>query len=237
MVDTRQRDSMGATATGTMMAFLRRTVSPVPARIAFVVVAAALAGGCANSVTYGTGKPTGMQTVSDLTGILSLGGSRGEEIDYEPRPGLVEPPTNNLPPPGEGRPLAENWPRDPDVTRAEIAEANRRAQATMSDAEFARRDPGFRVPVEPPQQRQQRQENVANVAGAEEFVAGNQRLAEARASRAGSYDAEGRPVRRFLTEPPAEYREPDPNAPMTIQEQEESRRGFSLRRVLGLQRQ
>lgn len=218
------------------MAATRSAVSPVALRLALVAGAAALLGGCANSVTYGTGKPTGMQTVSDLTGIFSLGGNKGPDIDYEQRPNLVAPPTNNLPPPSEGPALAENWPRDPDVTRAQIREANREAQRTMSDAEFARRDPGFRIPQEPAQQRQQRIDNVANVAAAEEAAAGNQRLAEARASRAGSFDAQGQPVRRYLTEPPVEYRAPDPNAPMTIQEQQ-SRRGFSLRRVFGLERQ
>ena len=47
-------------------------------------------------------------------------------------------------------------------------------------------------------------------------------------------DTTGAPTRRYLTEPPVEYRAPDPNAPLTPAEEES--KGFSFRRMFGLTR-
>ncbi len=49
-------------------------------------------------------------------------------------------------------------------------------------------------------------------------------------ARGGTFDANGQPVRQFLTEPPIEYRTPSPDAPMAIAPPPpEQRRRFSLR--------
>ena len=54
-------------------------------------------------------------------------------------------------------------------------------------------------------------------------------FADARGSKGGSYDAEGRPVRKYLTEPPPEYREPDPNSPVEITEKPKKKSKFHLK--------
>jgi len=64
-----------------------------------VVVCASVLAACA-PVTYGTGTSTTLQTVRDFTGILLIGGGPNQDpIVYEERPGLVTPPTNELPVP------------------------------------------------------------------------------------------------------------------------------------------
>lgn len=201
-----------------------------------VLGAAAALSGCASAVTYGTGTSTTMQTVSDLTGILTLSGRKNEdEIAYEQRPGLVQPPTNNLPAPEDQSVTAANWPQDPDVIAARQRAANREAERTMSETEFAQRDPGINLPPQPRREAPRREDGVALTAAQEVQLAGGaDPLGAARSTRSGSLDEQGRPVRRYLTEPPVEYREPDPNAPTTIADKPEQRRGFSLRRVLGM---
>ncbi|MCC6983054.1 MAG: hypothetical protein IT535_07255 [Bauldia sp.] len=69
-----------------------------------------LLAGC-NSLTYGTGTNTSLQTFQDLTSIVNIGGSsRREEIAYAPRAGLVIPPTMDLPPAGNPSAQAANFP-------------------------------------------------------------------------------------------------------------------------------
>ena len=53
-------------------------------------------------------------------------------------------------------------------------------------------------------------------------------FADAR-GKGGAYDAEGHPVRKYLTEPPAVYREPDPNSPVEITEKPKKKNKFSLK--------
>ena len=43
-------------------------------------------------------------------------------------------------------------------------------------------------------------------------------FADMKLAKSGSVDANGNPVRRYLTEPPADYRVPDPEAPTEITE-------------------
>src|SRR5690606_11476981 len=84
-----------------------------------------------SSVTYGTGRTQGLQTITDIVRAPSLRGEEKDEIAYAPRPPVVEPPsTASLPPPGGTTgsvALASNWPVDPDqqaeATRLRIAAA------------------------------------------------------------------------------------------------------------------
>ena len=48
-------------------------------------------------------------------------------------------------------------------------------------------------------------------------------------NRGGSLDPTGQPVRRYLTEPPVDYRQPSPDAPVAIAERPPQQRRFSLR--------
>jgi hypothetical protein len=164
--------------------------------------------------TYGTGTNPGAQTVKDLTGMLSLGGGGGgPAIAYEARPGIVPPPANAaLPAPGSGE-TVQNWPTDPDVLAREQKAANANQRADTGDAII---DPGFRLPKQKVEVVNEDSQTIDDDLLA---LTGNNKkeqqtlFAKAKGGAAGQVDAEGNPVRTALTEPPADYRIPDPSAP------------------------
>jgi hypothetical protein len=176
--------------------------------LALVGASGLLAGCMGTGVTYGTGTPTEIQTIQDLSGIVSLGTSNHREaIDYAPRAPLVVPPDSNLPPPSDGQIAAlANWPTDPE----ELARLQRERSDAISRANQGQsanlQDPGLNVPTAGSGQ----QGPVMTEAEA------LRQMEAMRAGRGGSVDANGQPVRQYLTEPPAEYRVPDPNAPMEV---------------------
>lgn len=185
---------------------------------AAVIVSAVALGGC-NGMTYGTGVSPGKQTVEDIAGLASLSGKKSAPIDYEPRPPIVAPPsTATLPKPGEttGTAAAANWPKDPD----EAARARKLAQGKGVDdpTKDPLYDPGFRLPAhdtgeartidhgEDQAQRALREHNEYGKKTTKIF-------ADAKAAAAVQYDADGKPVRKTLSEPPSDYRVPDATAP------------------------
>lgn len=93
-----------------------------------VLLLAALLAAC-SPITYGTGVSTTEQTLRDITDIVNFT-DQPEQIDYQPRPNLVTPPTNTLPPPGTTA-SAANWPADSDVT---VSPANNRPVVVQSAA-------------------------------------------------------------------------------------------------------
>jgi hypothetical protein len=169
-------------------------------------LAAGALAGC-NSMTYGTGTSPAMQTVQDLTGLATGGAAKKDPIDYTPRPKIVAPPEiTTLPPPASGTQAvaSSNWPTDPDLLKAKVkADANAR--------EAAGQEGDIRLP---------KGKLVAAPAPGENYVS-KEDLAKIRqamdATRGGvSVDAMGNPVRKYLTDPPVEYRVPDPNAPVAV---------------------
>jgi hypothetical protein len=207
--------------------------------IGVVSVGFALAG--CNSMTYGTGTSPAVQTIEDVAGIVSLSGSRKkEEIDYSPRAPIVAPPSvAALPPPGE-RPataLAANWPQDPDETRRALkkkqADDALYQGATLDRTGGGNVNPDIDIdvpeakeyPAVPPRGGYGPGYNESGKSKAEV----KKMFADARGSKAGSYDETGRPVRKYLTEPPATYREPDPNSPVEITEKPKKKGKFSLK--------
>jgi hypothetical protein len=185
-----------------------------------------LLGACGNMTTYGTGKTAAIQTVEDLSGILTVGSSkRKDNIDYEPRAPIVEPPTGTatLPPPSTETTVAlsSDWPNDPDEAAKrykqlakERAEAGESLSFTLPEEELAKTRTS-RPKDDRPFSAKLRDDKATNSIDAE---AQKKIFADAKSGRTGSYDAEGRPVRRYLTEPPVVYREPDPEAPLEITE-------------------
>jgi hypothetical protein len=155
--------------------------------------------GCQSGMTYGTGKSPGLQTVEDVVGIAALTNEKAEPIDYTPRPNIVPPPdTAVLPPPSQGDStmLAANWPVDPDAQAEAIrVEAARREAAGEAMPTF-RLPPRQEAAVEPIGDGPMTREQVAEM---------RKRFADARGSVA--FDEYGRPVRRYLTDIPVEYRE------------------------------
>lgn len=76
---------------------LGRSVPTSAWRFSIVAGCVAVLAAC-SPVTYGTGTPTGTQTLQDAANILDFTPD-GEAIVYQERPGLQTPPTANLPPP------------------------------------------------------------------------------------------------------------------------------------------
>jgi hypothetical protein len=197
--------------------------SPKANRLSFLAVWAGLAtilAGCQSGMTYGTGTTPGAQTLQDLTGIASLSNAPKEAIDYKPRPGLVAPPAvGELPPPTDGSApvLAANWPVDPDVQRAALkADIAAREEAGLPTPAFslpANADPVTTASIDPDKPMT-----------AEEIAAVRKAFAEARGTVA--VDESGNPVRRFLTDPPNEYRQPDPESAVTLAEMPKKKRKF-----------
>ncbi|HVY19921.1 MAG TPA: hypothetical protein VHA70_07535 [Bauldia sp.] len=179
----------------------RRASLPVLA----VAGAAALAG--CNSMTYGTGTTPAMQTVQDLTGLATGGKADKAPIDYSPRPKIVAPPAiGALPPPqSDSQTLAStNWPNDPDLLKARVkADADARAAAGQEDQ--LRLPKGKLVAAPPPGENYVSKEDLAKIKATMDSNKGGM-----------SVDASGAPVRKYLTDPPVEYRLPDPNAPVAV---------------------
>ena len=98
--------------------------------IAFLVGASALAG-CVGGTTYGTGVSQEEQTVQDLSNMLTLKQKR-EKIDYSPRPDLIVPDNKQaLAEPIDTASTTSNpdWPETPEQRIARV-----RAQAGEIDA-------------------------------------------------------------------------------------------------------
>ncbi len=174
-------------------------------------ILAGLLAACSGT-TYGTGVSPEAQTMTDLMGIASLSGNKSAPIDYRPRGNIVAPPnTATLPPPGSATTTVAsaetdpNWPKDPDL------EARQRKAA--KDASFGQPSPNFVLPAG--QTSIGNAQTGANNYDAQRRAEGKQAWLDMHKSKAGSLDANGNPVRKYLTEPPVAYREPDPNAPMS----------------------
>jgi hypothetical protein len=193
---------------------------------AFVIGGSLLLGACGSMTTYGTGKSAAAQTFEDLGGVLALGGTKKNEapIDYSPRAPIVEPPAvaAALPPPGGETVVATagDWPKDPDEEFKklqkkveELAESGQTPKFTLPEGaepiamanEPKRIGPDDRTSVE-----KLRDEAKVDTKSQKEM------FADAKMAKTGSFDQEGRPIRKYLTEPPVVYREPDPESPVVI---------------------
>jgi hypothetical protein len=181
-----------------------------------------------SQTTYGTGKSPGQQTIEDIAGIAALGGGSDKEpIDYRARPKIVQPPPGApLPPPGsEPDPtVAANWPKDPDVEAKKFkAETAARTAGSEADGPLAKYDPKFSLPKSQTASREPsptllnmdpRAASDAAHTTPDQVAAAKKLFADARGNIA--VDENGKPIRRYLTDPPSDYREPDPDAPVEV---------------------
>ena len=179
-----------------------------------ILLATSVLGGC---TTYGTGVNPGTQTLSDIEGLVNVSGSKKAGIDYKPRPPLAAPPPGAAPPvPGSATAVASagDWPNDPDAAaKAAKAASRKRAQDPRTDALYS---PGLDIPV-------QHEKSGAywhrGGTASEDAASGTKeqemstRKAMAAAKNTASFDANGNPIRKTLSDPPVVYREPDPSAP------------------------
>jgi hypothetical protein len=173
--------------------------------------ALALAVAACSQTTYGTGRSAGLQTITDFAKAASLTGDAKDPIDYSPRAPIVAPPNGApLPAPGAGTTttttaLAANWPNDPDAQaaaiKAQIAEANESGRKI-------RILPGLNTASSGPVVDQNSPENFKTTPAQ---IAEYKRLLALQNGTAT--DANGNPVRVFLSDPPPGYMKPDTNAP------------------------
>ena len=179
---------------------------------AFVAASAFALSGCMGMApTYGTGKPADTQLMEDVTGMFSLSPKKKEQIDYKPRPELVkpaDPKTAALPTPQDNITTASAggaWPESPEARLARI-----RADATVKrdDLDF---EPEVDMPIEKNRRnlRATRGDDVnmdgSAISEAKQRKEFNERLA---------MNNQGDPTaRRYLSEPPLEYRAPAATAP------------------------
>lgn len=172
-----------------------------------VACAAVLVSGCVSSPTYGTDKTANQQLFQDLSGIFSLAPSNsGAEIAYTPRPELVRPASLEvLPEPQQELASADNpaWPESPEERRARL-----RAEATENQD-----NPFYRSPIvsgstgRAARTAASRNPNYSDRAPQPMVMEGNpQRRAEVQ--RRLRENRQGDPTtRKYLSEPPLEYRE------------------------------
>jgi len=195
-------------------------ISPPAERWAFfgvVLLAAAFLSGCGGT-TYGTGQSAGLQTLSDFGAIPK----DKSEIDYSARAPIVKPPVIGvLPPPGSGNQTASNadWPVDLDEQAREIKAQIAASEVSYTGPGTRSQDSSFNLPVTAVAPAPGR----SNLTAAERARGSPEETERAKIAKAafeagGALDENGNPVRRYLTDPPAEYRIPDTESPMLTEE-------------------
>ena len=176
-----------------------------------VVGSGVFTAGCMSSPTYGTDKTANEQLVEDVSNILQPMPKPKPGIAYKPRPDLVRPASTrdlSLPQPQESVASVENpdWVESPEQQRARL-----RKEIAENDGK-----PGYVSPIAP---------DVV-VSGAVDSNAApydeKGRLKPGELQRQGASTRakiaaanQGNPTsRRFLSEPPLDYRVPAADAPV-----------------------
>lgn len=171
--------------------------------------------GCLGAPTYGTDKTATEQLLDDIGSMASLPTRRTTSINYVPRPDIVRPPQDgaagDLPPPQPSLASSENpdWPESPEETRKRLlAEIDENADR-----------PGFRSPLGGRTASFEERDEVMSPRGRDEGLeprsarrtAAEQRAAyqRARQTEQGTYSG-----RRYLSDPPSEYKQPSETAPI-----------------------
>lgn len=188
--------------TGVVLTVTKSLKRALKATVAFGLLASLLALAGCNTPTYGTGKSPEMSMIQELTGNLGAGPKKKDPIEYQARSELVLPPSSQLPAPEEKLALSQSaaWPNDPDRnkptanTSGEIPEEFRRGRLARGSSRDA--DPNV-SPID-----------VTEMNTAQRLEA-QRKFREQRASMNSLDPTE----RKYLTDPPVEYRVPSANAP------------------------
>lgn len=192
---------------------------------AALLLSAGLVAGCMGGSTYGTGVSQETQLLTDITGIVGLSDDKQTEIDYSSRPGLVKAPkeSSELPPPAETvESDSAYFPTNPEERRAALRDGKKKP-FTRRDGGIDHTLPGAVEGYEPTgattedQWRSRADDGTGDrEPSAAEMAA---RSKEGKASRlkrmqeiAGTGLGTG--PRRYLTQPPSEYRTPADSAPV-----------------------
>lgn len=177
-----------------------------------LVAAAALLSGCMSSPTYGTDKTANAQLMSDMGGILSFRDKKKAAIEYAPRPELVKPAKGQetLPPPQDSVATASNpnWPESPE---ARLARLRAEADANLDN-------PNYNSPIVPDMvSANPKRKTLTGNGRAEESGVMDVSQAAAQKAEYQKRVAETRQgssqTRKFLSEPPIDYRQAAADAP------------------------
>lgn len=186
-----------------------------------IVASSLLLGGCMSSPTYGTDKTAGEQLLTDVSSITSIGPKRKAPINYEPRPDLVKPGAAKdltLPTPQDQLASAENpdWPESPEQRRKRIRAAS--DEANDSGAFRINKGAVASAEVEPDAVTSSAYEDLGNVGQSQRYRPGTSQTGQA--ARSAEIKArikeqrEGSATnRKYLSEPPLDYRQAAASAP------------------------
>lgn len=173
--------------------------------------------------TYGTGTPSDQQLLEDVTGILSLAPERREPINYQPRGDLVRPAsTAVLPQPQQSAASGEAWPESPEARLARVREE---ATLNQDDSTY---DSGLRGPRSAPSLP-----DLDRHRGVDSMSANPARQREEFNRRLAVSQARDPNQRRFLSEPPTQYRQPAQTAPVGDVGEDEWRKERAARQAQG----
>lgn len=168
----------------------------VSASVAGIVAAGLSLAGCSTGPTYGTDKTSGEQLMSDLGSAISVAPSNdGPKPKYAPRPGLVRPAKGSVPalvPPEASladRKNNPNWAETPEEMRARL-----KAEADANEG-----NPNYRSPL-------------LDGRGQSGTMTEEQKWQAFRKAKAEASPASALQTRRYLSDPPVQYRQPAPTA-------------------------
>ncbi|QIA24148.1 hypothetical protein A9K68_021910 [Mesorhizobium sp. AA22] len=195
-----------------LFAMTERTCARV-ALLAPLVVSGLALSGCMGSPTYGTDKTASAQLAGDLTSAFTVMPKNKEKIDYKPRPELVKPAPGQkeLPPPQESIATASaDWPESPEQRRARL-----RAEATLHQD-----DPDYQAQIVDDVQTDPSAVKTAMAQSASSHPpawtpADSDKGRAAEVKRRLAEAKQGDPnTRRYLSEPPVQYRAAAATAPV-----------------------
>jgi hypothetical protein len=158
--------------------------------LAALVVGCGAMSGCMSSPTYGTDKTSGEQLFDDITDIASISAATPKESQVKdpPRPGLVVPAADNrsnLTQPQQSLANSDNpnWVESPEEARKRLA----------ADADAHKNSANYHSPLVYSDSHTNQQSQAAQTAA----------YREARKDQDGTYIDQ----RRYLIDPPAQYRQ------------------------------
>lgn len=207
------------------MSVFRARRFKAPLGVSALLGATLMLSGCVGGTTYGTGVSHEEATFNDIVNILSFRRDT-TDIEYRPRPDLVVPEDSELVEPIDEASVAPDadWPETPEERIARVrAEAEAARGSTASENEFSRSQKRFgRAGRILERQEAPIGQGVPNVSCDPEGEIMRRCTPQeiSRAVRAKREElsigstASATPTRRYLTEPPVEYRQPSSDAPM-----------------------
>ncbi|MCO5062950.1 MAG: hypothetical protein M9924_00885 [Rhizobiaceae bacterium] len=183
------------------------------------VASAFLVSGCMSSPTYGTDKTATEQLIDDVSNITKLTPDGKTSITYTPRPDLVKPTGARaapLPAPQDSVASTSGaaWPESPEQRRARLrAEADER-----NDPGAFRKNPGTVASEEIEGGIETTSIDESRVGQSPRYRPGTdivgQEARRAEFKRRLAENNQGSPTsRKYLSEPPLEYRQPATDAP------------------------